>query len=105
MVIDSLVNHVQFAFVKGRQILDGPLMMNEIIQWYKRKTNNLMVLKVDFDKAYDFVIWDYLLQVMYFMGFDQKWIQWIIVCLVYSRTSVLVNGFPTKEFSPQIGLR
>lgn len=62
--------------------MNGPLMVNEIIQWYKSKKKNLMILKVDFDKAYDSVSWDYLLQVMCFMGFDKKWIQWIKACLV-----------------------
>lgn len=42
-------------FVKGRQILDGPLMVNEIISWYKKKKIKVMILKLDFDKAYDSV--------------------------------------------------
>lgn len=103
-MIDDLVNPVQSAFVKGRQILDGPLMVNEIIQWYKRK-KNLMIFKVDFDKAYDSVSWEYLYQIMSFMGFDHKWSQWITACLVSSRTSILINKSPIKEFSPQRGLR
>ncbi|GJR80572.1 hypothetical protein Tco_0151357 [Tanacetum coccineum] len=34
-VISSVVGEVQMAFVKGRQIIDGPLMVDEIISWAK----------------------------------------------------------------------
>nr|GEY87149.1 RNA-directed DNA polymerase, eukaryota, reverse transcriptase zinc-binding domain protein [Tanacetum cinerariifolium] len=41
-VIDSVISQEQSAFIKHRQILDGPLMVNEAIQWCKRKKANLM---------------------------------------------------------------
>nr|GEV78055.1 RNA-directed DNA polymerase, eukaryota, reverse transcriptase zinc-binding domain protein [Tanacetum cinerariifolium] len=37
----------------------------------------LMVFKIDFENAFDSVSWDYLFQVMCFMGFSEKWITWI----------------------------
>ena len=64
-----------------------------------------MILKVDFDKAYDLVSWDYLLRIMDFMGFDQKWIRWINACLISYHTSILVNGSPTQEFIMQRDIR
>ncbi|GJS57557.1 RNA-directed DNA polymerase, eukaryota, partial [Tanacetum coccineum] len=33
-VLGDLVNEVQSAFVADRQILDGPFILNEILQWY-----------------------------------------------------------------------
>nr|GEY91503.1 retrotransposon protein, putative, Ty1-copia subclass [Tanacetum cinerariifolium] len=33
-VIKDLVNEVQSAFIADRQILNGPFMLNEVIQWY-----------------------------------------------------------------------
>ncbi|KAL4573961.1 hypothetical protein LXL04_020783 [Taraxacum kok-saghyz] len=52
-VIDSVISVEQSGFVKGRQILDGPLMVNEIISWCKKRRKRLMMFKVDFEKAYD----------------------------------------------------
>nr|GFB28751.1 RNA-directed DNA polymerase, eukaryota, reverse transcriptase zinc-binding domain protein [Tanacetum cinerariifolium] len=47
-VIDSVISHEQSAFIKHRQILDGPLMVNEVIKWCQRKKSKLMVFKIDF---------------------------------------------------------
>ncbi|GJZ74415.1 RNA-directed DNA polymerase, eukaryota [Tanacetum coccineum] len=104
-VIDSIISHEQSAFIKHRQILDGPLMVNEVIQWCKRKNSKLMVFKVDFEKAFDSISWDFLIRVMHFMGFSDTWINWISGCLNSAATSVLVNGSPSREFSIQRGLR
>ncbi|GKB95780.1 RNA-directed DNA polymerase, eukaryota [Tanacetum coccineum] len=36
-VIDFVISQEQSAFIKHREILDRPLMINEVIQWSKRK--------------------------------------------------------------------
>ncbi|GJT47181.1 RNA-directed DNA polymerase, eukaryota, reverse transcriptase zinc-binding domain protein [Tanacetum coccineum] len=35
-VVDKIISQEQFAFISGRQILDGPLMLSEMIDWYKK---------------------------------------------------------------------
>ncbi|GKF73220.1 hypothetical protein Tco_0219552, partial [Tanacetum coccineum] len=47
-VIDKVVSKEQSAFISGRFIVDGPLMLSEIMSWYKKKKRNLMLFKVDF---------------------------------------------------------
>ncbi|GJV47498.1 RNA-directed DNA polymerase, eukaryota, reverse transcriptase zinc-binding domain protein [Tanacetum coccineum] len=104
-VIDSIISPEQSAFIKQRQILDGPLMVNEVIQWCKRKKSKLMVFKIDFEKAFDTISWDFLFQVMHFMGFNETWIKWISGCLHSASASILINGSPTCEFNIRRGLR
>ncbi|XP_071695239.1 uncharacterized protein [Rutidosis leptorrhynchoides] len=72
-VMDKIISPVQSAFISGRQILDGPLILSEIIEWYKRKNRKLMIFKVDFDKAYDSVNWQFLDYMMMRIGFGVKW--------------------------------
>ncbi|GJS79063.1 RNA-directed DNA polymerase, eukaryota [Tanacetum coccineum] len=48
LVISDLVSDTQSAFVAGRQILDGPFILNEILHWCKRKKKQAMFFKVDF---------------------------------------------------------
>ncbi|GKA61497.1 RNA-directed DNA polymerase, eukaryota, reverse transcriptase zinc-binding domain protein, partial [Tanacetum coccineum] len=55
-VIDSIISPEQSTFISGRQILDGPLILSEIVDWYKKLKKKLMLFKVDFEKAFDSVI-------------------------------------------------
>ncbi|GJV51226.1 RNA-directed DNA polymerase, eukaryota, reverse transcriptase zinc-binding domain protein [Tanacetum coccineum] len=94
----------QTAFIKGRQILDDPLLVNELVDWYKKKKKKMMILKIDFEKAFDSISWDYLDNMLEFMNFPTRWRRWIFACL-YSARSVLINGSPTQEFMLHQGLR
>nr|GEX17555.1 retrovirus-related Pol polyprotein from transposon TNT 1-94 [Tanacetum cinerariifolium] len=62
------------AFIKGRQITDGPLILNEIISWCKYKKEESLMFKVNFQKAFDSVRWDYLNDILGKLGFDNKWL-------------------------------
>ena len=47
-IIGSIVSLEQSAFVKGRQILDGLFLLNELVSWSKATNHPLMIFKVDF---------------------------------------------------------
>ena len=104
-VLPSVIDESQSAFLKGRGILDSVLMANEAIEDLKRKGRSGLCLKLDFEKAYDSVRWDFLYDILLRMGFNNKWILWIRGCLESASMSVLVNGCPTEEFKPSRGLR
>ncbi|GJW85657.1 putative reverse transcriptase domain-containing protein [Tanacetum coccineum] len=55
-----------------------------------------MIFKVDLEKAYDSVCWDYLDVIMKKFGFGVRWRRW---------SSILVNGSPTSKFRFQRGLK
>ncbi|GAU51587.1 hypothetical protein TSUD_414310 [Trifolium subterraneum] len=105
LVVGSVISESQSAFVKGRQILDGILIANEVVDEARRSKKDLMLFKVDFEKAYDSVDWGYLDSVMGSMGFPTLWRKWIRECVCTATTSVLVNGSPTDEFPLERGLR
>ncbi|KAJ9539578.1 hypothetical protein OSB04_026084 [Centaurea solstitialis] len=104
-VIDKLISPTQTAFIKKRQILDGALIANEMVEFLRKKKQSGLIFKVDFEKAYDSVDWDCLLGTLARMGFGKKWIGWIQACLRSSTVSILLNGSPTKEFRMGKGLR
>nr|GEX00272.1 reverse transcriptase domain-containing protein [Tanacetum cinerariifolium] len=76
-VISCCISPEQSAFIKGRNILDGPLVLNEVMAWYHMEK----------------------------IGFDTKWRFWIKGCLRNAHASVSVNGFPTRELEIFRGLR
>ncbi|GJW59701.1 RNA-directed DNA polymerase, eukaryota [Tanacetum coccineum] len=104
-VLGDLIHEVQSAFIANRQILDGPFILDELIHWCRSKNKQAMIFKVDFEKAYDSVRWDYLDDVLNKFGFGSKWRKWIRNCLVSSKGSILVNGSPTSEFYFRKGLK
>ncbi|GJY53747.1 putative RNA-directed DNA polymerase [Tanacetum coccineum] len=104
-VIHKLISPNQTAFLKGRQILDRSLITNEIVNFVKEKKINLLLFKVDFEKAFDSVNWNFLLDIMSQMNFGPKMCNWISSCLSSSSVSVLVNGSTSKEFKMECGLR
>nr|GEV98146.1 nucleotide-binding alpha-beta plait domain-containing protein [Tanacetum cinerariifolium] len=67
--LGDIVNEVQSAFITERQILDGPFILNEVLQWCKLKKKQSLIFKVDFEKAYDSVRWDFLDDVLKKFGF------------------------------------
>lgn len=63
------------------------------------------MFKVDFEKAFDSVSWDFLYDIMTQMWFRSKWRTWMASCLSFTSISVLINGSPSKEFRMERGLR
>ena len=105
VVMPFIINETQSAFIEGRHLLHSALIANEVIDEAKRSNKSCLVFKVDYEKAYDSVSWNFLMYMMWRMDFSPKWIKWIEECVKSASISVLVNGSPTAEFLPQRGLR
>ncbi|XP_076937140.1 uncharacterized protein LOC143604598 [Bidens hawaiensis] len=105
LVIGGLISVEQSEFLANRSILDGPLVLNEVIAWLNKSGMKGMLFKVDIDKAYDSVNWGYLDSIMIQMGFPNRWRRWVNAIIVSAHASVLVNGSPTREFQCTRGIR
>ena len=104
-VMPLIIHERQTTFIEGRHMLHSVMIANEAVEEAKRCQKPRIVFKVDYEKAYDSVSWEFLIYMMRRMGFCNKWIQWIEGCLKSASISVLVNGSPSSEFLPQKGLR
>ena len=65
-----------------------------------------LALKLDMNKAYDKVEWDFFWEeVLMRMGFAMKWIHWIMECVRVVSYSLVINEKPTFRFCPTKDLR
>jgi ribonuclease HI len=106
--LDKCVSEEQSAFVEGRSILDNALIAIEIIHALKRKTRGSkgdLALKIDISKAYDKVDWGFLRGMLERLGFSNRWIQWMMLCVSSVNYSVLVNFEQVGPIFPGRGLR
>ncbi|XP_028082842.1 uncharacterized protein LOC114284149 [Camellia sinensis] len=107
-ILKNLISPNQSAFVSGRLIQDNVIVAHEAFHSLKLRKSRLvgqMAIKIDFDKAYDRIEWDFLAMVLRKMGFDSKWVHWVMECVSTVSFSIFANGEKKASFVPSRGLR
>jgi hypothetical protein len=77
-VCDRLLALNQTAFVRGRYILETVISAHEILHDSIKNKEKGLVLKLDYEKAYDIVNWQFLQEILISRGFRNKWVNWIM---------------------------
>jgi hypothetical protein len=106
-LLHKIIFPTQSAFLKGRSIQDNSIIAHEVFHSMKQKKGNggQMVLKLDMEKAFDSMEWNFLLKILSLLGFHATWIHWIRQCITTSSFSILLDGAPFGKFFPSRGLR
>ncbi|KAE8726982.1 hypothetical protein F3Y22_tig00005936pilonHSYRG00057 [Hibiscus syriacus] len=86
-------------------LLDCSLVANEAIDFVNKTGRSGIAFKIDLQRAYDAIDWDFLICVVKKCGFGNRWCYWILKCISSARISVLVNEAPIEAFSISRGLR
>jgi len=57
--------------------MEGAVILHESIHKLHRRKHNEMIFKIDVDKAYDKVNWNFLQQALRMKGFHLVWFHWV----------------------------
>lgn len=99
--MDSLISLKKTTFIKGRQLVDSVMALNEVVNLAKVSKKECFIFKVDFEKSYDSVSWSFLDSMLVRFMFNVKWRAWIRACIFSGDLSVLVNGCLADEICIQ----
>lgn len=88
----------------NRQINDVSLIANELIDERNRRKESGVVLKLDIEKAFDKVDWDFLDLILEAKGFGLRWRKWIKGCISSPNFSIIINGKPRGKIFASRGL-
>lgn len=104
---DDVRRFVRDSFIPGKGTTDNAIILKAIVHYMqksKRKKGD-MVLKLDLEKAYDRVDWDFLRQTLQVFGFPPAITSLIMHRISSTSISLLWNGCATPRFIPKRGLK
>ena len=108
VVLQDIISENQSAFVVERLIIDNVLVAHEVMNHINKKKKGKcgeMAVKLDMSKAYNRVEWECLQQIMWKLGFHEKWINIVMRCVSSVKYAIRVNGQPCGQIRPTRGLR
>jgi hypothetical protein len=90
--MSRIINKCQSTFIKGRNIMDGVMILHEIVHDVKVRKKDGVILKLDFEKAYDKISWEFLFEMLRQRGLRESWCKWMREVVSSGTLSVKVNG-------------
>jgi hypothetical protein len=104
-IAHKVIKTTQTAFMPGRHILEGVVVLHETIHELHRKKIDGVLFKIDFEKAYDKVKWEFLQQTLRMKGFSHKWCDLVKKFVEGGSVGIRVNDDIGHYFQTRKGLR
>lgn len=105
-VLGDIIDEAQSAFIEGRQIVHNVMLVQELMNQYKRKNiTPRCVMKINLRKAYNWVAWPFVGEMPNALNFPTQFISWIMTCITNTRYSLSINSGIFGHFRGKKGLR
>jgi hypothetical protein len=103
--IISLIHRNQYGFIRSRTIQDCLAWAFEYIHICHKSKKEIVILKLDFEQAFDKIEHQAITTIMAALGFRERWLSWVTDILNTGTSFVLLNGVPGKRFKCKRGVR
>jgi hypothetical protein len=100
-----LIHKNQYGFIHSRSIQDCLAWAFEYLHLCHHSKKEIVIIKIDFEKAFDTIEHQAMLTLMQAKGFRQKWNSWMEAIFSSATSVVLLNGVPGKTFHCRRGVR
>ena len=97
--LSELIHDSQTGFIQERSIFDNIFLFWEMVAFAEVHKQDLAVLFLDFEKAYDRVDWDFMEGTLLRMGFPNIWIRGVAALYRNAHSSLLFVGDIGKHLS------
>lgn len=101
-MIYKLVAETQAGFIPGILASNNRVIVQELIHSIRKKLGwkGAMTVKVDFEKAYDWIEWNFLETIVHIIGFDDHITSLIMFCIKSASLTIIWNGSKLQSFKP-----
>ena len=98
----DIINPCQAGFVPGRRTSDNIIIVQEVIQTLisQRGRTGYVAIKLDLEKAYDRLEWNYIQDTLEFFQLPPTLITLIMNMVTSTRFHILWNGTPLPAVMP-----
>ena len=100
-----MINPTQTGYVKGRFIGESIRLILDIMKYTKHKDIPGVAVLLDFEKAFDSVVWNYIQKCLEVTNFSPHLRQWVYVFYHNISSCVLNNGHASEPFLLERGVR
>jgi len=94
----NVIRPGQTGFVKGRSILDNTFLAQEAQDWAEESNQDLVLLLLNFKKAFDRIEWSFLFKALAKLGFCPQWIRWVSSLYISASSAIKLNGVEGSTF-------
>ena len=95
-VLPSIIHPMQYGFIAGRDILHNILNVQMAVDYAKESRQEIVMIQLDIEKAYDHVSWSFVAQLMSHMGFGTRMSRLTFMLGLGAVSHVMLNGGVTK---------
>ncbi len=96
--LPNIIRPGQTGFVEGRSILDNTFLAQEAQDWAEESDQDLVLLLLDFEKAFDRIEWSFLFEALTKLGFCSKWVRWVNSLYTSATSAIKLNGVEGSHF-------
>ena len=98
-VLPSIIHYNQTGYVKGRFIGEAIRSIFDIIDFTAKENIPGLLLFIDFQKTFDSVEWEFLIESLKKLNFGQDFLQWVETFYNNIKSRVINSGVSSNFFS------